>query len=428
MMCVACGTLVSQASLGPEQVGVGGDDDGRGDFYGREYWFSHQREDLGLPDIEDRARLDLPERCLYWLRTLLAYKLPPSRTLELGSSHGAFVSLLRYAGFDAMGLEVSRWVVDYAQRTFRIPVLPGPIEQQQLPEQSFDAIILNDVLEHLPDPRRTVRESVSLLKPDGVLLVQTPCYPDRRTYEDLLREEHVFLKMLLENEHIYLFSERSLRHLFASLGCHTLTFKPALFPYDMYVIAGRRALVASSQDEIAAALSTTPNARMVLALLDLDDQYRDLKERSAGLAADRESRIQALLDHQVQLADQQKTVASMTCKLEEVSADSEARLQVILKQQGTIAEQQGVVGDVTRKLEGVSADSEARLQVILKQQRTIAEQQRTIAEQQRTIAEQQRTIAEQQATLAEQQTKLNALEHNAFVRLLRYSKLLRNRR
>ena len=176
-MCVACGTLVSQAHLAPEQVGV---DDDVGDFYGREYWFSHQRERLGLPDIEDRARLDLPERCLYWLRTLLAYKLPPSRTLELGSSHGAFVSLLRYAGFDAVGLEVSPWVVDYAQRTFRIPVLSGPIEQQQLPAQSFDAVILNDVLEHLPDPRATVRASVSLLKPDGVLLVQTPRYPDPR--------------------------------------------------------------------------------------------------------------------------------------------------------------------------------------------------------------------------------------------------------
>ena len=45
--------------------------------------------------------------------------------------------------------------------------------------------------------------------------------------------------MLLEDEHIYLFSERSLRHLLASLGCHALTFKPALFPYDMYVVAGR---------------------------------------------------------------------------------------------------------------------------------------------------------------------------------------------
>ena len=348
LMCVACGTLVSQAHRTPDQAGAGDD---AGDFYGREYWSSHQREHLGLPDIEDRARLDLPERCLYWLRTLLAYKLPPSHTLELGCSHGAFVSLLRYAGLDAVGLEVSRWVVDYAQRAFRIPVLSGPIEQQQLPAQSFDAVILNDVLEHLPDPRRTVRESVSLLKPDGVLLVQTPRYPDPKTYEDLLREEHVFLKMLLEDEHIYLFSERSLRHLLASLGCQTLTFKPALFPYDMYTVAGRRELVESSRDEIVTALRTTPNARMVLALLDLDDQYRDLKERHAELTADRESHIQSLLKHQAQLADQQDTIADMTRSLQRLSADNEARLHIILQLQATTAELQGVVAEVTRSLE-----------------------------------------------------------------------------
>ena len=117
-------------------------------------------------------------------------------------------------------------------------------------------------------------------------------------------------------------------------------------------------------------------------------------------------------------------------------------MQVILQQQLTIAERQGVVAEVTRSLEQVSADSEARLQVILQQQATIAEQQATIAEQQAllakqratiaeqeaTLAEQQAALAERQAALAEQQTKLNALERNAFVRLLRFSKLLRNPR
>lgn len=425
LVCVACGTLVSQAHPSPERVGVGDDP---GDVYDREYWFSHQREHLGLPDIEERARLDLPERCLYWLRTLLEYKLPPSRVLELGSAHGAFVSLLRYAGLDAVGLEVSPWVVDYAQRTFRIPVLSGQLERQQLPTQSFDAVILNDVLEHLPDPLRTVRAAVALLKPDGVLLVQTPCYPEPKTHEDLLREKHVFLNMLLENEHSYLFSERSFRHLLASVGCAMVTFKPALFPYDMYAVAERRVLAARSRDEITTALRATPNARMVLALLDLDDQYCDLKARHADLAADRESRIQSLLEHQAKLTARQDTIAEMARSLEELSADNEARLQVILQYQATIAQQQGIIRDVTHSLEELSADNEARLKVILQQQATIAEQHATIAQQEPVIDQQRETIEAQEAMLTERQAKLDSLEHNPFVRFLTYSKLLRNHR
>src|SRR5919205_1109942 len=76
-----CGTLVSLVGLTAEEVVVRDDADA---FYGKDYWLGHQVEDLGNPDIFRRARADLPERCLYWLRTLLRYKLPPGRVLELG--------------------------------------------------------------------------------------------------------------------------------------------------------------------------------------------------------------------------------------------------------------------------------------------------------------------------------------------------------
>ena len=71
------------------------------DFYGREYWFSYREQHLDHPNIVVRARSDLAERCIYRLQTLLRYKQPPARFLELGSGHGGFVAMLRAAGFDA---------------------------------------------------------------------------------------------------------------------------------------------------------------------------------------------------------------------------------------------------------------------------------------------------------------------------------------
>ena len=102
--CSLCQTLVSQAWQEQDVTHVVDD---AHDFYGKNYWFTHQEGDLGLPNIITRARIDLPERCLYWLRTLLKYKLPPAKVLELGSAHGGFVALLQWAGFEAMGSEVS---------------------------------------------------------------------------------------------------------------------------------------------------------------------------------------------------------------------------------------------------------------------------------------------------------------------------------
>jgi len=148
-LCASCGTLVSRVGLTAEEIVVHDDPQA---FYGKDYWLGHQVKDLGNPDIFQRARADMPERCLYWLRTLLRYQLPPGRVLEIGCAHGGFVALLRAIRFDGIGLEMSPWVVEFARRTFGIPMLQGPIEEQQLAEQSFDAIVLNDVVEHLVDP------------------------------------------------------------------------------------------------------------------------------------------------------------------------------------------------------------------------------------------------------------------------------------
>ena len=79
-LCQACGTLVSQAGLANDSYLVHDDET---DFYGKKYWLDHMAEDLGLPRIQDRARLDLPERCVFWLRHLLKFSLPPAKVLEL---------------------------------------------------------------------------------------------------------------------------------------------------------------------------------------------------------------------------------------------------------------------------------------------------------------------------------------------------------
>ena len=112
LKCESCNTLVVAEVSEVNQTLVTDSDE---DFYGRSYWFAHQEENLGLPNISVRSRSDLPERCTHWLGTVLKYKLPPGKVLELGSAHGGFVALLRWAGFDTTGLELSPWVADYAR-------------------------------------------------------------------------------------------------------------------------------------------------------------------------------------------------------------------------------------------------------------------------------------------------------------------------
>ncbi len=255
MLCPGCGTLVSRVE--------------DGERYGRDYWYDHQVADLGQPSIEVRARRDLPERCLGWLKFLLSACLPPGETLELGCAHGGFTALLARAGFRARGLELDGSVARLAEETFGIDVLAGPLEEQAIAPGSLSAVVLMDVLEHLPDPVGLLRRVAELLAPGGVVLVQTPCLPAGASHERLTAEGDPFTRMLLPAEHLYLFSESAARALFTAAGLPHLRLGTALFPYDMLFLAGKEALADHDDAAIEMALCARPDGRLTLAMLDL---------------------------------------------------------------------------------------------------------------------------------------------------------------
>ncbi|NET85565.1 MAG: methyltransferase domain-containing protein [Moorea sp. SIO1F2] len=274
LACSQCGTLVSKTGLRAEQLRIKDDNH---DFYGKEYWLSYQTEHYGFPDIRQRARQDLPERCLYWLRTLMAYKLPPAKVLELGCAHGGFVAMMGWAGFDAMGLELSPWVVEFAQQTFNMPILLGPLEDQQLEPESFDAIVLYDVMEHLPDPVATMSHGASLLKEDGIFIVQMPNYEEGKTYSEMVAQKDHFLKLMQPIEHIHLLSRRGVSQFFKNLGFEFLQFEQQLFDYDMFFVASRQPFVPYTDEQISYYLLKSQSGRMVQALLDKSSDFNKLK-------------------------------------------------------------------------------------------------------------------------------------------------------
>jgi 2-polyprenyl-3-methyl-5-hydroxy-6-metoxy-1,4-benzoquinol methylase len=275
--CDQCQTLV--AKIGRKQADPRVTDE-HADLYGRDYWFSHQTSDLQCPDILSRSRSDLAERCVHWLRSLLQFKLPPAKVLEIGCAHGGFVAMLRQAGFDAQGLELSPSIVKLAQKTFDVPVLAGPIEDQKIAAGSLDAIVIMDVMEHLPQPLTTLGRCVELLKPDGVLLVQTPAYPERKKLTQLRAMGHQFPQMLDPNEHLFLFSKTSAALVFERLDAAFIEFVPAIFDfYDVSFVASRSPLVQTTPQQRSNALCATLGGRFMQAMLDLDERRLNLLDR-----------------------------------------------------------------------------------------------------------------------------------------------------
>jgi len=256
-VCRACGTLVSTAAP-------------KAGLYGSSYWKERQTEHHGLPDIQARARLDLPERCTHWLGRLLTLRLPPARVLDVGCAHGGYVALLNWAGYHAEGTEMSADVARFASDAFGVTVHVGPVESLALKTGNFDVVVLNDVIEHLPDPVATLGRCASLLAPGGLFVIQTPEYKEHLSYAELKDSNDLFLKHMDHNneEHLYLFSRRAAGLLFGRLGFGYLDFSNPVYSYDMSFACSRQLISPLPADAASAVLAATPSGRLVQALLD----------------------------------------------------------------------------------------------------------------------------------------------------------------
>jgi SAM-dependent methyltransferase len=100
--------------------------------------------------------------------------MPPGRLLEIGCGNGAFLRIALQAGWQAFGLDFDAAAIDEARKAPGVEAEVGELLQRRYPAAFFDAIVMNNVVEHLWNPRETLAECRRILRPGGRLVMITP--------------------------------------------------------------------------------------------------------------------------------------------------------------------------------------------------------------------------------------------------------------
>jgi len=111
------------------------------------------------------------EQCL---TTLKSVARGYGRLLDVGCATGEFVQEAAAWGWDAEGIESSRTAASFARTQKGLSVHNADLESVPFSQNSFDAVTLLDVLEHLLHPRDAMQRVHGLLRPGGIVVVRLP--------------------------------------------------------------------------------------------------------------------------------------------------------------------------------------------------------------------------------------------------------------
>ncbi len=215
------------------------------EFY-ESYYYDLLRKGNRAPEI---GRLmeggEVAAKELQWLRgalytdivTVLDGVAPGRRLLEVGCGTGDFIAFSQEHGFNSVGTEPSP---EAAQRAASQGLIVHNLTLEKFVAQSgaanFDVVVMINVLEHVPDPVRTLQECQQVLVPGGILCVRVP--------NDFTEMQTAAKKKIGGDpwwiavpDHINYFNFASLRQTLNRVGFDTV-YAQGDFPMEMFLLMG----------------------------------------------------------------------------------------------------------------------------------------------------------------------------------------------
>lgn len=138
-------------------------------YYESESYISHSNTSKSLRDklYQVARKWSLAKKSA----TIGSY-VPSASVLDIGCGTGDFLASLQTKGYHVMGIEPNATARHQATQLHQLVVLPSLDAVSSL--EQFQVLTMWHVLEHMPDPRQTIKRAFALLQQGGYLFIAVP--------------------------------------------------------------------------------------------------------------------------------------------------------------------------------------------------------------------------------------------------------------
>ncbi len=137
------------------------------------------------------------------------------KILDIGCSKGFMAENLMSYNFEFYGIDINKEDVKFAKKYYKkIKIID--IDNENLPYKNnfFDIIIMGDIIEHLKEPLKALKNIKNLLKRNGIIIISTPNIANIYIRFNLLCGNFEYTdRGILDKTHLRFFTLKTFRQL-----------------------------------------------------------------------------------------------------------------------------------------------------------------------------------------------------------------------
>ena len=157
------------------------------------------------------------------------YMNKPGKVLDLGCGNGRFLLFMQQLGHEIYGVEMAGGSAERARRVAGLSLKVGLLEPDDFASNTFDAITLYHVFEHLTEPRKYLDIISKIIKPGGYVVI---AFPNIDSFQSRLFKGDWF--HLDPPRHLFFFRPKDFKRHMAEISLYKVREKHLSLEYNPY--------------------------------------------------------------------------------------------------------------------------------------------------------------------------------------------------